>query len=162
MQYLLAILIIIFLCNCNSGDADANALNETTDSSAYVKEDLQKIKWIEGKWKGLYKGNPFYEFYQLINDSTLEITSFDWNGKDSSNTSRSYLQWQDGSYYLGSEKNYKTISISGKEIVMKKNYKANNDVLWRYNDSLSWEAILEGPKGKLQYHMERFDPFKKN
>jgi hypothetical protein len=137
-----------------------SATTESRDSIQYKKTDLIKIKWIEGKWKGLYKGQPFYEFYQMINDSTIEITSFDWNGKDSSNTSRSYVQWQDGFYYLGKEKNYKTISFTDKEIVMKKNYKANNDVIWRYSDASGWDAILESPGGVVRYHMERFDPFK--
>ena len=128
---------------------------------SYKKSDFKKIKWIEGKWKGLYKGQPFYEVYQLMNDSTLQITSFDWDGKDSSHTSKSFVYWKGGAYYLGDQQNWKVKGITDTEIVMKRNYKASNDIIWRYKDASHWEAILESDKGVTDYHMERFDPFKR-
>jgi hypothetical protein len=138
---------------------------ETTEQKAsavgYAKGDLKKIGWIEGKWKGLYKGQPFYEIYRLSNDSTLEITSYEWNGKDSSKTSLSYVQYKDGVYYLGEKRNYKVVSITDNEIKMIPNVQANNDILWKYRDSTGWDAILASPKETLVYNMQRFDPFKK-
>jgi hypothetical protein len=160
MYQLLSLVIITLFCYCNNETNVTTAKAESVKSSDYKKEDLKKIKWIEGKWKGLYNGQPFYEIYKMLNDSTLEVTTFDWNGKDSSNTDRSHVQWQDGFYYLGKEKNYKAVSITDKEIVMKRNNKANNDVIWRYSDANSWDAILEHNKGVTRYHMERFDPIK--
>jgi hypothetical protein len=136
-----------------------NPSSRQADATFYKKSDLKKIKWIEGKWKGLDKGQPFYEIYQLINDSTLQVTSFDWDGKDSSQTSRSFVYWKEGAYYLGDQLNWKVTDITDKEIVMKRNYKASNDIIWRYKDISSWEAILESDKGVKNYHMERFDPF---
>ena len=127
----------------------------------YGKNDLKKIKWIEGKWKGLYNGKPFYEFYRFSNDSTIEITSFEWNGKDSSKTSLSYVYFKDGSYYLGEKQNYKVSSITDREITMLRNVEANNDILWKYRDSTGWDAILTSPNKKVVYNMEFFDPFKK-
>ena len=127
----------------------------------YKKADLKKIKWIEGKWKGIYQGKPFYEIYEFINDTTLRITSYEWDGKDSSKSSRSFVYWKDGSYYLGDEMNYKVTNISDKEIKMLPNHKANNDILWKYNSNNSWKAILKSSKSATEYHMESFDPFKK-
>ncbi|HKR06190.1 MAG TPA: hypothetical protein VJY62_16260 [Bacteroidia bacterium] len=150
-------LFLLFLgINCSS------PIQQTADSieGSYSKNDLQKIKWIEGMWKGLDGETPFYEIYKIINDTTLMITSYDWNGTDSSNTSYDYVQWKEDAYYLGKNQNYKTVSMSEREIKMIP-IKASNDITWRLVDSNSWEAILAGKKATKKYHMQRFDPFTK-
>jgi hypothetical protein len=107
----------------------------------------------------MYNGPPFYEIYQLMNDSTLLVTSFDWNGKDSSNTSKTYVGWFEDAYYLGNDKNYKVTSITDSQIFMTPNNKASNSVLWKYRTDSSWDAILEGPRTTNKFLMERFDSF---
>ena len=154
--------LIIAVIGCGEAserktETDAHQASALT----YVKGDLKKIKWIEGKWKGLYNGEPFYEFYRFSNDSTLEITSFDWDGKDSSKTSISYVHYKDGVYYLGDKQNYKVSSITDTEITMLRNVEANNDILWKYRDSTGWDAILTSPNKKVVYNMEYYDPFKR-
>ena len=52
-----------------------------------------------GEWKGLFNGNPFYEIYQFVNDSTLQITAYEWNGKDSSKSTLSQVYFKDGAYF---------------------------------------------------------------
>ena len=64
----------------------------------HSNKDLSKIKWIEGSWRGMYNGKPFYEIYKFENDSTIRITHYDWNGKDSSNTSYDFLYFKNGDY----------------------------------------------------------------
>lgn len=135
--------------------------NSQSNAMPYRKSDLRKIKWIEGSWKGMHNNKPFYEIYRIINDSTLRITSYNWNGTDSTNTEHSYVYWNDGAYYLGEKMNWKVVSINKKEIVMKRNNKTSNDILWRQNDNNSWDAILETSKDTVHYLMKRFDPFKK-
>jgi hypothetical protein len=159
IEHMKILIVISFIISVfNSKTPEKNRLINT--QPGYKKSDLKKIKWIEGKWKGLYEGKPFYEIYQFVNDSTLQITSYDWNGKDSSNSSVSHVYWKDGSYYLGSDLNWKVSAISDNEIKMLPNYKAYNDILWRNHDSKSWKAILTSKKGVNEYHMEAFDPFK--
>src|SRR6185436_6957798 len=122
---IMSYLFVIFLGGC--GDSGNSAKKEPGGvAAAYSKTDLKKIEGIEGKWKGMYNGQPFYEIYELMNDSTLRVTSFDWNGKDSSNTSKSYVGWFDDAFYLGNEKNYKVTAISDSQIFMLPNYKAAN------------------------------------
>ena len=150
------VLLLLFLAgNCSSPEQQ-QVKNESEIS--YSRNDLQKIKWIEGKWKGMDGENPFYEIYEFINDTTLMITGYDWNGTDSSNSSYDYLVWADDAYYLGKDKNYKTVSITYNEIKMVP-VKASNNVLWKAVDDNSWEAILETKKATKKYLMQRFDPF---
>lgn len=160
----LIIITTLAIAGC-SGAKEEKAIPVVTEPAtaaiAYNKEDLKKIKWIEGSWKGLYKGEPFYEIYRFVNDSTLESLGYEWNGKDSSKTSRSYLIFRDGAYYLGDKQNYKVVYITDSAINMMPHVEANNEVLWKYRDSTGWDAILKGKKETNIYNMQRFDPFKK-
>lgn len=160
MKHLLLICVTaVFGC----GLADQNTtVNKTDPSSArvsYTLQDLHKAKWIEGRWRGTDKTKPFYEIYQLTNDSTLEIISFEWNGKDSMNSSKTEVHWEDGAYYLGVESNWKVTEITDSTIVMIPHHKAANDIVWKYHDSTSWDAILNSSKETTEYHMQAYDPF---
>jgi hypothetical protein len=155
------IIALFAATSCNNTKEGKKETGEQAGTTIqYSKGDLKKIKWIEGKWKGIYKGAPFYEMYRFVNDSTLESLSYDWNGKDSSGTKRSYVHFKDGVYYLGDKQNYKVVAITEFEIKMLPNVEAHNSVLWKYRDSTGWDAILEGAKETNVYHMEYFDPFK--
>jgi hypothetical protein len=141
-------ILLIFSCN-----------NSTSQSVSYSKNDLRKISWIEGNWKGMDGQNPFYEIYKFTNDSSIEITSYEWNGRDSSHSSKSYLSWQNGRYFLGDDQNYSVVEITDKSIYMDPNNKANNSILWKINDANSWMAILKSKNVEKTYKMERVNHF---
>ena len=157
------IALIVSSIGCN--DSSPASTDKHTDEKdiadvvSYKPKDLQKIKWISGNWKGMYNGKPFYEIYQFRNDTTLDVLSYDWNGKDSSNTSVSSVYWKDGAFYLGEKMNWKVSAITEQQIAMKKNFNASNDIIWKYNDNNSWDAYLESKKGTVHYHMERTKHF---
>lgn len=156
--------IMISACSCGGTESNEEKDKVSAEPGAgiqYSKEDLKKIKWIEGKWKGLYNGNPFYEIYQFVNDSTLQITGYEWNGKDSSKSTLSQVYFKDGAYWLGDKQNWKVDSITDDQIKMLPNVEANNDIAWKYKDSLHWDAILTSKNSVTTYNMEHFDPFKK-
>ena len=145
---LLCSLFTIFGCNLK---------NEAT---SYTKKDLKKISWIEGNWKGMDGQSPFYEVYKFINDSTIEITSYDWNGIDSTNSSTSLVSWKNDRYYLGDSLNYVVNEITDSVISMNPNYKANNSINWKAKNSNAWTAILKSKNGEKVYNMERINHFK--
>lgn len=151
MKNVFLLIIISFLASCSN--------NETKTSEpandAVLKTDLVKIKWIEGNWRGMADGKPFYEIYEFTNDSTLKITGYDWDGKDSSNGVASYVAWKDGAYYLGDDLNYKTTLIDSSKIEMISNIKSNNDILWKTVNDSTWTAILKGKTKTLEYKMEK-------
>lgn len=153
----LLILIAFLAINCSNPKQETAAQKDVPPT--YARQDLKKISWIEGNWRGTYDGKYFYELYRFTNDSTLEIISYEWDGQDSSKTSRSYLRWIDEAYYLGDQKNYKVAEISDEKIYMLP-VKANNDILWKTKDGNSWEAILKASSGKEnRYLMERVATF---
>lgn len=153
---LVSYLFLLVSCGARNEKASANEQNSTTPIT-YARGDLNKIRWIEGRWKGMYKGEPFYEMYALTND-TLSITSYAWDGKDSSKTSRDRLTWIDDAYYLG-DKQYKVTVLTDSVIKMIP-VRAQNDITWKKRDSTGWDAVLVAGKETNIYHMEWFDPFK--
>jgi hypothetical protein len=164
---ILSIIIAITIIACSrnkqvveNSPASSGAVGYTIPirNPPIVKNDIQKIKWIQGKWKGMYNGKPFYEIYEPGTE-TLKITSYEWNGKDSSNTSVDYVAWHGDAYFLGKEQNYKVTVLSDSVIKMIP-VKANNEIIWRRTPN-GWDAILTGKKATNVYHMELFDPFKK-
>ena len=86
------------------------------------------------------------------------VTSYEWNGKDSSGTSLSYLKWIDNNYYLGDSLNWKVSSITDTSIYMEP-LKAVNTILWKKVDQDNWDAILKTNKGEIIYNMKRIDHF---
>lgn len=133
---------ILILAGCN-----------TSPTISYSKKDLKKISWIEGNWKGMDGETPFYEIYKFKNDSIIEITSYEWNGTDSSNTSVSLLSWSNDKYYLGDNKNYNVVEITDSSIFMNTNHKANNSILWKIQNPDLWIAILKSKNTEKTYHM---------
>jgi hypothetical protein len=149
-------LIIIFAflaAACHNPNGEAQA--------PYKMEDLKKVQWLEGNWVGLDGAQPFYEIYKIINDSTLEITSYNWTGTDSTGSSKSYLVWKNGYYYLGESLNWKVTEITNNAIEMVPVRRASNDILWKNNGGNSWLAILKTKSGEKRYHMKPAGHFQK-
>ena len=153
MPYTLVIigLFIVLLIGCRTPSA--------TTTTTFTKGDLEKLRWIEGNWKGMDGNNPFYELYSFTNDSTLQITSYDWNGTDSSKTTRTYLVWKYNHYFLGDSLNWRVDALTRNSVFLIPNYKASNKILWQKKDQNSWEAVLTSPKGVKNYKMERVKHF---
>ena|SRR5215813_7956304 len=123
------------------------------------KDSLQRLRWIEGNWQGMDGNNPFYEIYKFKNDTVLQITSYNWNGTDSSGSHVSDLKRHNNAYYLGDSLNYKVISISDSSILMVPNYKAYNAIFWKKRDVDTWDAILETKTKTITYVMKRINHF---
>ena len=83
----------------------------------------------------------------------------EWPGQQQIKISQVYFK--DGAYWLGEKQNWKVDSITDNQIKMLPNVEAHNDIVWKYKDSLHWDAILTSRKGVTTYNMEHFDPFKK-
>jgi len=148
MKYLF-ILFPLFSISCNETKTTKN------NYTSINKTDLNKAQWITGNWKSTYEGKPFFEYYDLINDSTLKILSYEWDGKDTSKTSLSFLSFKNGAYFLGDSMNWKATAINDREIKMIPVYKANNEIHWKFISLNKWEAILKGASKTNTYVMER-------
>jgi hypothetical protein len=140
------LLLVLYGCKTSS-----------SSSASFAKGDLEKLRWLEGAWKGMDGTTAFYEQYSFLNDSTLQITAYD--DTDSSQRHRTYLTWKHQHYFLGDSLNWRVDALTRNSVFLIPNYKASNKILWQKKNNDLWEAVLTSPKGVKTYRMERVTHF---
>jgi hypothetical protein len=140
--------LVLFFFSCK------NVSEQQHETSTIHKEDLAKLKWIEGSWTGLYDGQPFYETYRILNDSTMQIITHANVGTDSVRNNIEHFEWSDGAYYLGDARNYKAVHMTDTSIYMIP-VTANNDILWNYVNDTVWTAVLKSPRDTFNFRMSK-------
>lgn len=80
MRYVLATIGLAALA-CGRGDAGrtdsaaAAAALPPVDPVSLTVADFQKLRWINGPWRGfMANGEKFYEWYRFLDDSTIHKT----------------------------------------------------------------------------------------
>lgn len=72
--FLVTALLFISLTGCAQSDAqkntpvttgDSGQRPQATPSNKFAADDIAKLKWIEGSWRGMDGNNPFYERYKI-------------------------------------------------------------------------------------------------
>ena len=129
-------------------------------------EDLKKLRWIEGTWRGTgVNQSAFFERYRWENDSTLAVDSFE-NEKLEKVTDTTRFELKDGEFGGGSEgARYVATALDDKSITFGPVIKARNGFVWKYESKDSWTAIIkplgtpDKPAKDIIYNMERLpDP----
>jgi hypothetical protein len=125
-------------------------------------EDLKKLRWIEGTWRGTGVNQPaFFERYRWENETTLAVDSFE-NEKLEKVTDTTRFELKDGEFGGGSEgARYVATALDDKSITFGPVIKARNDFVWKYESKDSWTAIIkplprpDKPAKDIIYNMER-------
>ncbi|HUR31588.1 MAG TPA: hypothetical protein VMZ69_09150 [Saprospiraceae bacterium] len=151
MRYLLFILVFTSFISCQNKGASEN------DAIEIQKSDLARMRWITGTWVGDYKGRPFYETYEMSNDSTLRIVGYEHVGTDTSSFNETFVYWKDGEYYMGQGPNYKVTKLDEKEVRMMP-LQASNEILWTSVNDSTWTALLPAKTDTAFYTLRRVSP----
>lgn len=125
--------------------------------------DLQKLRWIEGSWRGTGKDQPpFFERYRFESDSVLAVDSFD-DEKLSKVTDTTRFELKDGEFGGGGEgSRYVAVALDDNLITFDPVLKARNSFSWKRESKDSWTAILkwpatkDKPAGERVYNMVRW------
>ena len=125
-------------------------------------EDLKKLRWIEGTWRGTGVNQPaFFERYRWENDTTLAVDSFE-NEKLEKVTDTTRFELKDGEFGGGSEgARYVATAVDDNEITFAPVVKARNWFVWKRESKDSWTAIIkplekpDKPSKDIIYNMER-------
>jgi hypothetical protein len=146
-----------------SGIFFAASCQPQTPKTSFTQADIDKIRWIEGKWRGVGAdaGKPFYELYEFAADGKLENTSY---GPDNTFTKIE----SSGSVYLengeiihkGGDWIWTASKISDSSIEFVPKEKATNSFVWKKENADTWVAVLanknaEGKIVETVYRMER-------
>jgi len=125
-------------------------------------DDLKKLRWIEGTWRGTGVNQPaFFERYRWENDTTLAVASFE-NEKLEKVTDTTRFELKDGEFSGGSEgARYVATALDDNAITFAPVVKARNWFVWKRESKDSWTAIIkplakpDKPSKDIIYTMER-------
>jgi hypothetical protein len=122
--------------------------------------DLQKLRWIEGSWRGSGVDQaPFFERYRFENETTLAVDTIE--GEKVTDTTR--FELKNGEFGGGSEgSRYVATALDENSITFGPVTKARNSFRWQRETKDSWKAVLNWPAangkpaGERVYNMERW------
>ena len=149
-----ALLVLLFGACQRSPDAQTNR----SDAKKFSTADLNKLRWIEGTWRGSGVDQPpFFERYRFENESTLAVDSFPDDKLDKvEDTSR--FELKDGRF---ANPSYAASSIDDNGINFEPIANAKNSFRWERVSENAWKAILKWPADgnkparERVYNMER-------
>jgi len=138
---------------------------KTASSQKITVADLEKLKWIEGTWRGSGDAEkPFFERYRFENGSTLAVDNFtDEKLTTIDDTTR--FELKDGDFTNGGGGDgarWIATSVDYQSITFEPLAKAKNSFRWQRESDDSWTAIMTWPPadGKPSrqrvYKMERW------
>lgn len=94
--------LLFGLALCALVSCEEATIRGTADAPPELpKSALQKLRWVEGTWQSVVSGPGFYQTYYFPTDSTLEIVSYQFDGKDTSATTYATVYWKNHHIYLG-------------------------------------------------------------
>jgi hypothetical protein len=160
---LLLILALILGVGCAARSTGSDPSQKP--ASKLTAADLQKLRWIEGTWRGTGEvDKPFFERYQFESDSVLAVDSFeDETLQKVTETTR--FELKDGEFGGGSEgARYVAVSLDDRAIEFGPALKVRNSFRWERESKDVWRATIilpanaNRPAGQRVYKMERWSP----
>jgi hypothetical protein len=157
MQSVRSVIVVLLLCltSCALGQQI-----QPPTPKLITTADLQKLRWIEGSWRGTGVDQaPFFERYRLENETTLAVDTIE--GEKVTDTTR--FELKNGEFGGGSEgSRYVATALDENSITFAPVTKARNSFRWQRETADSWKAVLNWPAangkpaGERVYNMERW------
>ncbi|MDX6611457.1 MAG: hypothetical protein QOD75_643 [Blastocatellia bacterium] len=135
----------------------------TPHAKRITADDLKKLKWIEGTWRGTGDGQaPFFERYHFENPTTLVVEGLADEKVDKvKETSR--FELKDGEFGNDEDGSRSVATaLDDNSITFDPVAKASNRFRFQKESVDSWKAILswpasaKRPAGQRIYNMERW------
>jgi hypothetical protein len=158
MKSLRYLIVVVLFCFANSASAQQTG-TETPKPKLFTAADLQKLRWIEGSWRGTGVNQvPFFERYRFENSTTLAVDGLE--GDKVTETTR--FELKDGEFGGGNEgSRWVATAIDENSITFAPVAKARNWFRWERVNADSWKAVLNWPAStdkparERVYNMER-------
>jgi hypothetical protein len=135
---------------------------QATQPKRVSADDLKKLRWIEGAWRGTGDvEKPFFERYRFENETTLAVESFpdETLGKTDDVTR---FELKEGVFGNGGDgSRWAATELDDNSVTFSPVAKARNTFRWQRESADVWKAVLDYPasEGKPArqrvYRMER-------
>ena len=151
-KYFCLIFALLALFSCQETPAVRGTASAPPE---YKKSDLKKLDWIVGNWKTDLAATGYYQTYYFSNDSTLEVVSYAFNGKDTSSTTLSTLYWKNNHLYLGPNGEWVAVLLDNKSIQMDPVRMGWHTINWTKNGPDEWTSVQQKPEITRTIKMKR-------
>jgi hypothetical protein len=145
---LIGLLTLMGAVACNEAASNSNnqsttvAPTPTITAKTITPADLQKLKWIEGTWRGTGETQPpFFERYRFENDSTLVMEELADESLNRVNSTTRY-ELKDGRF--GTDRAVAT-AFDDTSVTFSPLIAGRNSFRWQSESKDSWKAILTLP-----------------
>lgn len=158
------ILLFVIVVGCStppsasSGQQAQGSPAPVPSPKTITTADLQKLKWIEGTWRGAGEVQPpFFERYKFENDSTLMMEELADESLIKVNSTTRY-ELKDGRF--GTDRAVAT-ALDDTSVTFSPLIPGRNSFRWQSESKDSWKAILtlpatgKAPAKETIYKLER-------
>lgn len=152
IKHLICALTLCAFCACKETPAVPGTID---NPPTYKKSDLQKLRWIEGNWKSMVDGPGFYQAYSFPTDTTLEIVSYQFDGKDTSATNLSTVYWRNNHLYMGPNGEWVAVLLDKTKFQLNPVRDGWNNIQWTKNSKDEWTAVQQKPTFTRTIKMKR-------
>lgn len=134
--------LLCLLCAAFSCKQPQQQHIDKTGSTAHPPDisldEFKHLDWIVGNWKTQVEGPGFYQDIRFTNDSTLEIRSYQLNGKDTSNTNLASLFWRNQHLYMGVNAEWVVVSMTDSTLRLDPVRQGWLAIDWKKNSQEEW------------------------
>ena len=166
MKFLSNKLTFLILCLCLmlfcGGLSACDQSGNSTGKSNFTKADFEKLRWLEGTWRGTDANgqNPFFERYRFSGDNKIETDSF-------SDSALNKVESQSNTYFENGEIIHKSGTMTWTAnkledslIEFAPKEKTTSSFVWKKESADVWTARLsgkdtQGNRTETIYRMER-------
>ena len=161
-RFSLALFVVAAIAGCSGGRTQTNSTSQTP-STKITAEQLRKLRWIEGSWRGTGVNQaPFFERYRFESDTVLAVDGFE-NEKLEKVTETTRFELKDGEFGGGNEgARYVASILDDNSITFEPRVKVRNLFIWKRESKDAWTAIIKWPANadkparERVYNMERW------
>lgn len=121
------------------------------------RQDMNKMNWLVGSWKGMASNKPFYEAWRKVNDSVMVNFSIEIKEKDTVVKESDGLFLKGSNAFLGNKPSqWKLTRLTTNEIVLENDtLKFSNRIIWLHTVDDHWFTILQHPRQTVYYDIIR-------
>ena len=126
----------------------SRAQETETEPTQHTRAEFQSLRWLEGVWLGTGGQRPFFERYDMLNDTTIQIRYY----ADSTRTEergRGSVYLSEGMIYHAADgATWVVVQFDRTGIYFAPHEGAHNSFRWTRLSPNAWEAVLQFEGGR--------------
>ena len=119
--------------------------------SQFKLTDFEPLRQMQGDWKGMAGNSPFFEGYEIRNDTLIWIRYFSDAALSKVSGEGSVYYSQGNIYHSNGNSTWRLKKKEGNTFYFEPVRNANNSFRWKINDATSWSAEV-GSAGRSRIY----------